>query len=656
MRMFSVIAVVVSALPAMAPGLAAAEDEPEYGKISDSEWSQAAPVDFPEANSVILFERGLLEIALEYVKLTVHQRVKVLTRAGIEEAGEFSFTYDDEYDRIKKFRAQTIAPDGKKYKVEKSSIFDKEVESYKRRTFAFPMVTDGCVLEYEYEIVSDRHFYLKPWYFQNRLYTLKSTCSVSLPNGFVYNVKYHNIPLHLQTPIEVQKPDLSRVAVGELDGTRGVATIKTFTWELTNLPPLEDEPYMMAVDNYRSNLQFHLVAYESPYAKYDYIKPWNEIGKETEKYLQDYLDGGDEIQRIALEKTDTLASPGVKSRVLFDHVARTYKTSTDYVESKYFANEKLSQLLSTGVGTGEEKNLLLVQLHRAVGLEAYPIYICTRDHLLLDPSYADMRQFNYIIAYVQFDKGYKFLDASLPYVAYGTLPPNCRVNGGFLVDGANSDLVSVVLPDVESRRIDRSWIHVGADGHASCSTFCDMTGYWATESAATYEAEEPAEFVKLHLLDPIGGRVTAGDPAGVYDSAGRFTLRVAFESDDITQLLDDNILVNLFAFEFSDNPFKSSQRFFAVDFNYPFEYQNIIEIVPESAPAGFLLPRDTAMDIGGLLMQRTSRSGAETATITWKLSVSEPVIIPQYYGGLRALFDLLALADDEEATILAAAR
>jgi len=87
--------------------------------------------------------------------------------------------------------------------------------------------------------------------------------------------------------------------------------------------------------------------------------------------------------------------------------------------------------------------------------------ISTRDRAKLDPDYPDLRQFDYLIAFVQFGNDYEFLDCSSRLTPYGLLPPNCLVDGGLLLDGKESQLVRVRGKVIYSGRTDQTSMSVG---------------------------------------------------------------------------------------------------------------------------------------------------------------------------------------------------
>jgi len=622
----------------------AGEDEVKFGKISPEEWQIVAPADYPEADAVVIFSIGHLEIKSQNLLLYCHYRIKVLTEAGIEKVANQSFSWHKDYDNVKRFSAQTITPDGKKQEVGKDAIFTKTAGDYLEKTFTFPGVRPGCILEYSYMVISGTasFWYLSPWYFQTNIYTLQSSYSVSVPTGYVYNVLYQNVPPMFREPQVEERLDM--------DGNLSLReTIKTFTWEQRDLYPITDEPYMSSKYDYRSSLRFQIVSYDYRGFKWDYWEGWDKKAEYLEKDFGEYQNAKGDIRKLAEQITSGLTTPREKSRAIYDLLVSEYRTTDDY-KSYYLGHDRMSELLETKSGTGEEKNLLLVQMHQDANIPAWPVMISTRDHAKLDPDYPDLRQFNYVIAFVQFDDDYEFLDCSSRLTPYGLLPPNCLVNGGLLLDGKESQLVKVRSKTVYSGRSDQTTMSIGADGLVTCSTLCSFRGYYASNYGKRYEEATPEDFVKDNFLSNLNTEYQLGQYECRLDSADSFVMTVDYTAPDLANRLDNNLVIRPVGYAFRNNPFESKKRFFPVDFNYPFTYKNVVNIRVTDSVREYLLPVDTVITIPGASFTRACRRAGSAATVTTTLIIEKPEFLPAAYPQLRNFFDQVARASEDDVT------
>ncbi len=625
------------------PSFASAE-EYKWGKISDEEWQTGAPADYPEANAVILFDHGDMKITIDIIKIDYHIRIKVLTKAGIEEVSEREIWYRPEYEKLKGLKAHTITPDGKKLKVDKKSIFEKVSGDDKCLSFAFPSLDSGCIVEYKYQIRSDNHHYARSWYFQNRIYTLKSEFSNCLYPGFAYNVIYQAIPSHLQSPKVVEKPcpDYSF-------GT--VLNMKTMTWVLENQPPVKDEPYMSCINDYRAAAKFQLDSYRLGSHWQEFNKNWVELGDWVVKRIGDYINKKGQIKELTAEVTAGLTTAREKSRAIYDYVCKEYRTSGgDWWMN--FIGEKVSKLLVEKLGYSSEKNLLLAAMHHAADIPAFPVLISTRENSRFNPQYGSLRQFNYLITFAQFGNEWEFLDTSDRLSPYGLLPPPCLTDGGLLLEKGNSILVRITIKPIMSDRTDITRMFLAADGSAACSSYCCFAGYYGSEYGDMFEETPAEDFIDDYFMSRLGVSTTVGDYKCEMDTLDQFVTQLAFTSADLTRKLDNNVVVKPVSYAFRANPFKSEKRFFPVDFCYPFSYHNIVRIFTADTSVDCQLPKDTSFNYRGAIFTRHSSVEDSCITIDSELRVEEAQFSPSQYGSLRRFFDNVARCSEDEVAVI----
>lgn len=618
----------------------------DFGKITDEEWAQGAPEDYPEADAVVLFDHGEMEVTMDAVIFHRHIRIKVLTEDGVDLVGERSLWYHDKYDKLKGFKAHSITPDGKKHKLEKDAIFVKEVEDLREKIFTFPQLAAGVIIEYKFRIYGERFYFLRPWYFQSDAYTLESRMTAIMSLGFDYNVSYQNVPGPSREPVVSDRMDRSRS-----DQRR----ITEFAWTMTNLPPIKDEPFMSCEEDYRSSLKFQLLSFTHPqYGTFDsYAKNWSEVGETESGFLDIYHNKQKQIREIAEEVTAGLTTVVEKSQALYQYVTANYAVSTE-VMAQFRSNEKLSELLETKLGSAEELNLLLVYLHQEIGLTAYPAYISTRDNGTILVDNPTMRQFNYVICYLVVDDGYILLDTRSDKIPYGILPPSCLVNMGFLIDGENSRLERFRGLPTPSDRTDITRLYIDETGLATCTTECRMGGYWASNYGSTYEEEDPDEFVNDYFMEKLPGESDLGEYNIVLDSSNQFVVSFDFTNEDLVTTLDDNLLVQPVVYRFGTNPFKSTKRFFPVDFMYPFTFHNVLEITCADSILEVQPPVDTSFEISGATFKRHSSVENGVITINFTLDIKTAVYYPGQYSKLRDFFVNIARCSSDEIAIVVA--
>jgi len=609
----------------------------KWGKVTDEEWNLAAPVDYPEANAVILFDIGRMEVSPERVELKRHVRIKILNKAGIEEVGDVGFSYDKD-DKIRGLKAHTITPDGKKHKVGKKEFYTKSFGGRKYKTFAFPSLDSGCIIEYKYTNSNKRLHRLDAWYFQSDIYTKYSEFSLILWPGFVYSSATVQIPAEYQNAKTEYLPNLD-----DLDGRRN----QKYTWGLHDLPPVKDEPYMSFRENYLAAIYNQLVSYETPHYRFDYIKGWSDIGEKFQFYIDDYINEKGTIEKLIDSLISGINDNLEKAKTIYEYVSREYKTK-DNEKGYYFNHDKLSGLLVGKSGAGDEKNILLIQMLNAADLQAWPVLIGTRDKAVFNPKLYQAQQFNRIIALVNLNPEYYYLDATSEYCPFGFLPPESRATGGLLVDDKNSELVKIIINDPNTFRRDVTDMHVNHDGTVTCSTSVQFCGYFASHYGKRCDEKKAAEFVEDYFLDKLDVSYRMNDPCFKHDSLDRLEMNVTYSLDDYVRQLDNNLVIKPVQYYFRENPFKSENRFFPVDFNYPFIYQNMVRISFEDSVISRTLPEPIQLEIPGGSFKRECMYDGNNVIVNSQLAINKPFFPQNFYGRLRDFFiQATAAAEDE---------
>lgn len=610
----------------------------KFGKISDEDWAVLAPEDYPEADAIILVDQAKMEVSLQSIRYNRLVRIKILTKAGIKEVGDQSFGYWKGSDKIKKFKAHTITPDGKKHKIGKKAVHTKASGNYRTRTFAFPKLEVGAIVEYEYTNVSKRYQYLAPWYFQNSLYTKLSSFAVTFDNGFTYAFASHRLS------DDERRPMIDSVI--DVEGQGRDSWHKTYSWQMENIPPVTPEPYMGAVNLYRSSMKFQLREYKDQYFRQDFTNSWSKLGEDAQYLLDEYTNRKGDIRQLAEKITPGATTDMEKSQLLYNYVINNFQTSYDYTDF-LFANSKMGELLNNGYGSPEGKNLLLIEMHRQLGLTAYPILIATRSFGRIWKESPDLRQFDYLISYIQLGDSYVLLDATTKLRPYGLMPPECLVDIGFQVDGQRSRLIGLSQVPLNSSRTDYTRVFLDENGMAACSTISRMQGYMGAKLAQSAEKYTSEEFVRKRFLDKLDIDYELEDHKTYLDGAGQFVLEINFSSSDLTSQLDANLVIQQTTMAFKSNPFYKPKRFFPVDFQYPFTYTNIMEIHPPPGVTEFELPIDLDIKFLANSFVRQSEHRDSVVYVIQTLTIENPTISPRNYSGLREFFGSVVMACED---------
>jgi hypothetical protein len=610
----------------------------EWGKVTDEEKKIGAPEDCPEANAIILFDIGETRITPQEIEFSRHVRIKVLNKAGITEIGDIEIPYW-EGDKISRFKAQTITPDGKKHEVNKKDIYDKISGDYYAKSFAFPAIEEFSILEYSYTNRNKRFSRLDPWYFQDEYYTLNSEFCLILDWGFTYSMATINVPAKNQTASEKFLVNITDPA-----GSKRKAS----TWKMTNLPPIKNEPFMCHRMGYLAGLYFQLVSYKAlkEFEVYEFAKDWPTLGERFQKSIDLYVDNNGRVKKLTDSLTGGLSSKSEMAKAIYYFVLKEIATKRTE-KNQYFDNEKLSDMLISKTGTEDEKNILLCQMYKALGMTSYPVLIGTRNRNVFIPQLFQLHQFNHIITVVEIDSVRYFLDSENRYCSFGILPPLSRAAGGLLIDGKNSNTIRIKPNDTESSRIEKSIIHISGDTLATCSTSVKFTGYYAIDYGKDFDRTEPETFAKNYFLDKLGVEYDLDTFTFRSPNPELFLADITFSPKNYFKILDNSISLTAVNYSFRDNPFANNRRFFPVDFLYPFVYQSTTEIASTDSIVSFTLPEPLSFQIGGASFTRDCTFDGDRYIINNRLTVDKAIFSPNVYTQLRDFFIKMAAASQD---------
>lgn len=609
----------------------------DWGKISDEEWALQPPEKYPEANAVILFDKCILEVSIDGITSSHHVRIKIFNEAGADEAGDWDFYYRDG-DKISKFKAHTITPNGKKHKVNKKNVHTKSFGSNKMKSFSFPAIENGSIVELKYNNYNKKFSSLKPWYFQNDLYTMESSFSLKLIGGFTYSSVTNNIRGSARNPAsETNKFNKS----------------STYKWTLKNLMPIKDEPYAGAFKNFTASLHYQLVSYQDQYQLIKFIDDWLDLGEFfTNKVIKRYCDNSKGIDKLVKRLINDSLSKNDRVKNLYQYVCDSIKTKRDD-NNNYFSSDNIKKLLDAGYGTSDEKNILLIEMAKEAGFSVWPILICTRSHGIFNPEINQLSQFNHLLAYVEIDSGGVFLDATNQFCPFGMLPPNCLVNGGFLLDGKNSRIVKLVTKEFNNYRLDNTIINIDSNGIAQCTTTTDLSGYFNPHYGNIYESEDPKDFIDDYFIGVACDDYELLNHSFEKDKqTNRGKLIMEYSTSELIDQIENNLLITPPIFRFNKNPFTDDSRIYPVDFDFPFTIHCIVKINTDNSVVSVQLPKDLSIKMEGGSYTKVSRKVETAVIVETKLKLTHDLYPPSHYQIIKEFFDKIEQANTEQVVLV----
>ena len=478
-----------------------AKDPMKWGKINPDDLKMTVYANDPTAPAVILstYGEGNVGPRTEYVR---HIRIKILKPEGLKYAAvEIPFRPANRYDHFNQFRAQTfnLSDDGKitVTKLKAGNYQDVYVNPTKSiRTFTFPDVKVGSVIEYEYTLLSYDLIKLDDWYFQSAIPTAYSEYEVSIPRRFDYLVTFQKgRPLdydeqqqfadRLQWLYSTKTKRAHRELISDkyilYNSPKGTIKVyltfgETMRFKMTDMPAAKIRKGDPAMNDYVPMVRVHLYLAAGNFPFYyhnillttrddydtwnrndwrmervtGYIAYWLPTWQEaTKKWLDNEYLGKRLIKGFGYQPVlDGIVTGGNDD---FDKIKKIYGFVHDSIRwngsFSMYAHTDLDKVLKNRVGNSGEKNLLLIALLRRAGFNTDPVLVRTRNLGRVENMYPVKDQFNNIIACVQSTGGVIYLDATSDESTPNILPGYDAGTTGWLLKKDDYKWVDLGSPE-----------------------------------------------------------------------------------------------------------------------------------------------------------------------------------------------------------------
>ncbi len=401
---------------------------PDFGQIDKSELQMSECNFDKNAEAVVLFDVeevvGKVYPYSAFCETERHIRIKILKNKGLDEANiKIIYMKGEEGEKVSIVDAQTYNLDGSGKiiisKLDKKTIVDKDVNKrLAEKIFTFPDVRTGSVIEYTYKISGSISSGLRIWYFQKSIPVRFSRYTANFPLNFELACRTH-CTLHVE----------------QHSSYYGSNSIRIFT--MTNVPALRDEPYMTCEDDYTQRVVPDLTAFTLNGHRTNLTESWasivdilmrdDDFGQQLTKNIPRTGDLDDSLEHV----TDSIRRMNIIYHYVRDNMhwnGRSNIWALDGVKSAW-KNKK---------GTSGEINLILVNLLKGAGLDAYPVLVSSRNNGRINFSTPELRQFDEVMALVIIRGRDYVLDATDKYNSPKLIPWEVNYSEGLVIEKFDS--------------------------------------------------------------------------------------------------------------------------------------------------------------------------------------------------------------------------
>lgn len=412
---------------------------------------------------------------------SVSERVRLKVR--LDEPGDFArwSPYPivlDENRELVDLAASAVRPDGKRLSVSRRDLDTMEVtapgvlhSSQRLRTVDFPSAAVGSVLTLDYEVRERPYF----------------------PAGYV--------ELGSSDPIQSLRVAVRGGGAGwrwRIDGTLpGLAVEETaggVTVTAAGLPRLSPPEKAPGIASDGAVLR---------YAWGD-AAGWEGVGRWYEGLLAEVSRGSEAVRRKAAELIAGVAERERRIEILTDFARRRVRYVAVEVGIGGYRPSPPQQTMERLWGDCKDKALLLIDLLREAGIEAWPALIRLDPEGRVDREFPSPYGFNHLIVAVPaaglalaenapVSGGYLFLDATQSTGGLAWLQPGVQDQEALVVRGGRSELVRTPIRGGDEGRRLRGELELAADGEARGSVRLDLSGEAGAAFLELHEGAKPVE-------------------------------------------------------------------------------------------------------------------------------------------------------------------
>ena len=516
----------------------------------------------------------------------------------------------------------------------KNLIFESTDRSYDYVKFALPDVRVGSVIEIKYSTESPFLFNFHTWEFQDDTPKVISAYWCEIPVKWVYNISLRGF-------YKLDRNEVtSKVDCYQEPGNPGRAPCILTKYAMKNIPAFKEEKYMTAPSNYISAIYFEIAEYRGfDGTKIKYSEEWKDVDaklRQDEKFgyqIKKAKNLWDDLVKPLTEKEQNQLN---KANLIFDFVKGWYTWNGSY---GMYADLEVKKAYEQKRGNDADINFALIGALQAAGLEADPVLVATRDFGLPSKVHPQRSGFNYVIARLKIENQQYLLDATEAFLPFGVLPIRCLNDQGRLISKEESGWIDL-KPLQKLKNAITMDLKLSDDGSLKGDLRWQHFGYRALEIRK--------ELSKSTLEDYLGRvkKKLSGMEIDEFEILNKDSIAKPLIERMKVQIITENANADIFYFNpfiierYANNPFKSSERFYPVDFGAPTEstYYTTVVLpenwkVDESPPSkSFSLPNGG----GRFLMNITTDE--KRIVLASTVSLSKPIYTAEEYNVLREFF------------------
>jgi transglutaminase-like putative cysteine protease len=574
-------------------------------------------------------------------------RIKILTEEGRKHAN-IEIPFFRGFTDVSQVRGRTIRPDGSiaefDGKVLEQELVKAQGMKVLAKTLSLPDAQPGSIVEYFYTIdyVENRYFE-SHWILNENLFTRKARFSLKPyeRSGMHFAVRWswQNLPPGVDPPKE---------AANHIIGM-----------EVSNVPAFVEEDFMPPEDQVRSHVDF---AYQDLVGVVTPAEYWKRFGKERNAQLESFIGKRKAMEEAVAQIIAPNDSPEIKLRKIYDRVQQirntSYelrKTEQEQKREKEKAEENVEDLWKRGYGDGVHLTWLYLALLRAAGFEAYGCWVSDRHKYFFDPATAQGRKLDANVVLVKLNGKDLYFDPGGAFTPFGLLTWSETSVRGLRLDKDGGTWIQTTLPQSSESRVERvGKFKLSETGDLEGRVTVTYTGLEAMYYRLDVRHEDEVarkkfleERVKLQI--PAAAEADLTNKPDWNNSETPLVAEFEIKIPGWASNAGKRSLIPAGIFTGAEKHiFEHAERVHPVYFEYPHEkFDDVTVEIPSGWQVGSVPPAQE-QDKGVVAYNLTVENGKDSVHLTRKVKVNFLLLETKYYPALRAFFQGVRTADEQQ--------
>lgn len=434
-----------------APLAKAADAVPEWVKEAAA---ATVPAYAGKVTSVKLFQEEVVAVDADGRRVMRERGVVKILQPGDNKA-EAHRTYNAKSGKIRDFQGWLIPPSGKPTVCARNRVVDVALsqdsvyDEARAKILECGGVTPGSVFAWEVTEEERSVFTQDAYAFQGRLPVLRSRFSLTLPAGW-----------------EAQGIVFNR------DHTAPVVSGNTYTWELRDLPWIENEDHSPNLGVVAPRLLVSFFPPADNRAGMQGLKDWSGVSAWLAPLVDPPTEVTEAVRAKALQVMGNAASELERLRAIaaFTQQVNYVEISLNLTRGGGYTPHRAEETLLRNYGDCKDKATLMRALLKAANIESYLVVIDAEDRMYVRPEWASPSQFDHAIVAVRVSDAVSLptvlpdtplgrllvFDPTDSVTALGDLPRTEQGSHALVIAGPQGALLSMPQLPATANRIDSS--------------------------------------------------------------------------------------------------------------------------------------------------------------------------------------------------------